>query len=501
MLNKPKYMTPSTKRQECVIDANASEIMFSCIVDGDEAIRAWEIKVYTLVDNALILDTRKQTLGTAFFPITSKNENATFEVDIKKYFPAEVQYFEAGTAYDETKKYYTRRLNSDETTYTYTEYTGNFSSRGNTQLYYKGGLCNSKNAYYWTIDFWGDSTEDSDNTPEASSVQSVFYANSTPTIGLQCGAEYVNSKGETSIGYTVLTDGKVLDSSRYCFRATYSQAESIGIKRYGWRINDIDTDVSLVDTISQNQIYGTKDNIECSYKGFLNDGNYSIELFIETQLGAIIHTPIVHFSVSYALTYLTNDFSVSNLRQESAILLDWREANVICGHIIGNEVKYIENYPIVDYTREVPNTSVAIPASSSIVYDYGSNSGLDISESCCIVLSTQFNDSKNRVVFSAEGVNDSGANITRRLSYSDGYFVYDITNDDGVLKTFRSSSKYYPDKYKWYIISMYPYSTNGTLIQVTESKLKNGLFPRQALYPSESLHPTFGVWDKLKNGG
>ena len=86
MLNKPKYMIPSTKRQECVIDATANDIIFSCVVDGDEAIGAWEIKIYTLIDNALMFDSGKQKLSSPIFPINAKNENAEFEVNIKNFY-------------------------------------------------------------------------------------------------------------------------------------------------------------------------------------------------------------------------------------------------------------------------------------------------------------------------------------------------------------------------------------------------------------------------------
>ena len=75
-------MTPSINNDNCVVDVNADKITFSCIVDGDEPIYAWRIKIYKLSDNSLILDTGKKDLTTPFFPIDEKNRNVVFSVDL-----------------------------------------------------------------------------------------------------------------------------------------------------------------------------------------------------------------------------------------------------------------------------------------------------------------------------------------------------------------------------------------------------------------------------------
>ena len=71
--------------QECTIDVKNDKILFSCIVDGNESISAWRIKIYTLNDSALVLDTSKQTLSKPFYPIDSKNRNVVFEINLKDY--------------------------------------------------------------------------------------------------------------------------------------------------------------------------------------------------------------------------------------------------------------------------------------------------------------------------------------------------------------------------------------------------------------------------------
>ena len=68
MLNKPKFMTPSINNDSCVVDVNADKITFSCIVDSDEPIYAWRIKIYKLSDNSLILDTGTKDLTPPLLP-------------------------------------------------------------------------------------------------------------------------------------------------------------------------------------------------------------------------------------------------------------------------------------------------------------------------------------------------------------------------------------------------------------------------------------------------
>ena len=81
-------------------------------------------------------------------------------------------------------------------------------------------------------------------------------------------------------------------------------------------------------------------------------------------------------------------------------------------------------------------------------------------------------------------------------------FVYILLSSKGVIKkTYTPTLQ--PCENVWYIIIMSPFlgfNGAGTTLNVTESYVKNGLYPTETLYPSESLYPYFGVWDKLKGG-
>ena len=62
-----------------------------------------------------------------------------------------------------------------------------------------------------------------------------------------------------------------------------------------------------MDTISQNQIYGIADDISCVCNGLINQTEYQIELYIETQNGYFYVLEPVNFDVNYAVNFL-NEF-------------------------------------------------------------------------------------------------------------------------------------------------------------------------------------------------
>lgn len=476
MLNKPKFMNPSTNRQECAIDINADIIPFSCIVDGNEAIKTWQIIIYNLSDNEIILKTDEIGLDPVFFPVDEKNRNVVFSVNLKDHIK-DISAF----------------LNRQE-------------------------------EYCWTITFWGTSGS------SVTSYQEVFYANKSPDI--EISYKYDLPEGDTdetlNNTYQVLKNGTVLTSRACIFKANYTQENtdetSIPLKRYGWRLTDTDSGQVLIDTISHNQIYGTKDNIVCYYSGFLNNGNYSIELYIETQNNMSVHLKPITFSISYVTAFLGNDFKVTALKNESAVMLDWNDAVIIGGKMLDSHNEMLdaerikplfkENYPIIDYNSTNPNTSLKIPESFRVVYNYGSNTNLDIDEDCYVVLSTQIltegevlNEEDEIVLFDAEGIDEDNNDIKRRLSFGvdesgNRIFRYTVAKGD-IIKNDTYKVTYRPNRYVWYVIIMAPLITDesgnyDTTLIVTESRAVNGLYPSKTRYPKGSLYPSFGVWEKLK---
>ena len=457
-------MIPSTNMTTSTIDATADKIPFSCIVDGNEAISAWQIIIYNLNDNSSVLDTGKIDLLTPFFPIDTKNRNSVFEINLKDYLGE------------------------------------------NTTFY------NKLDAYYWVITFWGTAGG------KTTSCEEVFYANSTPNIEILFrqtpGGEFIP-----------LEDTSIISNKSCTFKAIYTQKNSdetsVPLKRYGWKLSNSTNGNILVDTITKSHIYGLPDNMILDYDGLLTDNDYLIELYVETQNNVSVYTSPISFSVEYITTFLSGDFKVETLKKESGIMLDWSESIVAGGKMYDgdnnlvavDDVPYMQNYPIVEYTYDSESedytpsgtTSVFIPENSSVVYDYGANFNLNISEDSYIVLSTQLRDTKNRLLFNIEGVDDNGDEIFRKLSFVNNSFEYIVLGSGDKLLTKQYVVATPPSQNVWYIITMSPIllNENGEAyikLTVAENKTSGSLYPSKQLYPSTTLYPHIGSWETVKVG-
>lgn len=445
VLNKPKFMKPSTNKEECTIDLSADEIPFSCIVDGNESVSDWQIVIYDIITNDVVFDSGKITLKSSFYPVDEKNRNVVFMVDLKDHI-------------------------IDNTTFV-----------------------NRSEAYYWTITLWGSSG------CTTTSYQEVFNANKAPDINLLY-------KYQADENYSILNDGEMIASRACTFKATYEQENGVQLKRYGWKIIDTDNGQVLVDTITKNQIYGSADNIICNYDGFLNGGNYSVELFVETQNNKKITPPPLKFSISYNSTYLSSDFKVETLDNEPAIMLDWNKALVISGvlrdannNIVNiNDTTFKTNYPVND------QCSIKIPNEFKVVYDYDSSMNFDIKEDAYIAFSTQLLTGAETILFFAEGYDDMGYELRRKLSYSNGEFSYDVSGHNGVIKSATYKVINRPSKYVWYNILMSPLIKTdndeyNVELNIFEGKVVDCIYPSENLYPREDdFYPAFGKWDNLK---
>ena len=453
-------MKPSTNKEECTIDITANEIPFSCIVDGNESIKAWQIVVYDIIDNSEVFNTGEITLKSSFYPVDEKNRNVVFQVNLKDYIPKDNKTF-----------------------------------------------INRADAYYWTITFWGSSGN------SITSYQEVFYANKTPAIKFSYNGNNVDLGAENPI---------ILSSKNCTFKAELDfggneNEYKAQLKRYGWRITDTGNEQVLIDTITKNQIYGSADNIICSYDGFLNGGNYSIELYIETQNNTKI-TSSFNFSASYATTFLSNDFNVETLKNEPAIMLDWSKAIVIVGIlkdandgvVAVDDTTFKTNYPVDN------QSSIEVPDKYKVVYSDEESLNFDVDENSYIAFSTQLLSNNKTTLFVAEGRNNAGDKIERELLYNNGNFSY-IIKQNGMLvasDTHKVTNK--PSEYVWYNIFMSPHiEIEGggytTELKIYESKVENCIYPSEDLYPmattawaeagSSDFYPVFGNWTNLKNGG
>ena len=438
MLNKPKFMSPSINMYgNTVVNLNSATLPFSCIVDGNEAITDFQIVISRLKDNVVVYDTGMQKLGTPFFPINNRNQNVVFSKDLR-------------------------------------DYTNTVSGTNK--------FINSADAYYWTIVF-----KNSTSGTEARSAEEVFYANSKPTtiISYSYNEDCSNPSEEFS----------GLQKRKIYFKSTYSQAEGVSLKRYGWRLTDTTNNVVVMDTISKNQIYGVAEDISCVCNGLVNQTEYLLELYIETQNGYFDIIDFVEFDVNYDVKSIDADFEIMPLDSSSGILLNWGNLRTTEGIVVGDGVSYKENFPVES------SDSISIPENTEVVFKGTSNEkSLEIREDSCVVLSFQFDKDKNKTLFEMSGSDEYSNNLTRKLEYvfADNKLKYTVTKGDIIATSEKGIGNVLSER-SWYIATLYPLNGDSVDFKLEESTTADGLFPKGDLYPSSELYPYFGKWDKIRN--
>lgn len=462
MLNRPKFLKPSINMQECcVIDLNSESLPFSCVVDGNDCISAWQIIISRLKDNVVVFDSGKQTLANPFYPVDNRNRNVAFSIDLKKHWNDEF-----------LKK----------------------SSAGDMLF------VNDKDAYYWNIVLW-DSFDNS-----VLGCEEVFYANSAPEISISYSdnnEEYNPFKAQADD-----TDVAVLNKRMFYFKGNYNQTEGVGLKKYGWRITDITNSQVISDTISKNQIYGSAGNISCEYNGFVNDFTYMVELYIETQNGYSIVVKGQRFKISYTVKTLITNFDVEALNSSSGIMLDWGNLKTTEGVAHGDNITVMENYPITNYdinNNPTGTTSLKMGKGSMVTFERNINTSLGIPENAYTVLSFQIIDDVDTTLLEMNGSDEYGYEIEAKLSYvaSTATLIYTILKTNGDFAKSEHQLTHTPADTSWYIVRLYPLlkpvgEDMCTRMEVVESKAQNALYPSNAIYPTENIHPYNGAWDKLK---
>lgn len=495
MLNRPKFMSPSINMYEnTVIDLNAETIPFSCIIDGNEAITSWQVQIFRLDDNQLVYDSEEQVLEPVFYPINNRNQNVTFSIDLKKTFAkikdGEDSYYYLPLVLNKSKSYNASlayyEINDDDKYVKLTEKPSEFSD--NYDKYYVFyAFENSKTGYYWNITFKGTSGT------TVKSASEVFYANSVPETSISFGygdeLSYPISTDETNMS--------TIEKRKVFFKSTYEQGEGVSIKRYGWRLTDTTNDVVVMDTISQNQIYGIQDDITCEFNGLVNQSEYVIELYIETQNGYSDIVQKIPFVVDYVVRNVEADFAIEALRSTPGVLINWGNLRTTEGIVVGKDVQYRDGYPFDEVS------SVKIPNDSSILFSETANDkSLNIDENSCVVMSFQMTDmSHSRTLLEMNGTNEHFENITRKLEYrsDEKRLVYTVATGNTALKSDKKLENF-KGEICWYVVKLYPPDGENVNFDIAQGVAEGGLFPSEKTYPSDNTYPYLGEWKDLTGG-
>lgn len=492
MLNKPKFMSPSINMYgNSVIDLNSTDnLPFSCIVDGNEAVTDFRIVISRLKDNVVVFDTGMKKLDKPFFPINNRNQNVVFKINLKDYFlqiSSGEKYVDkpiilnTDSEYNENKTYY--KHDTATNMYTIYEYDKSKWVDDYPNLYTEEFI-NSADAYYWAITF-----KNENSGTETYSTAEVFYANSVPST--EISYSYKDDFSDSSQDFQGLQKRKVY------FKSTYSQAEGVSLKRYGWRLTDTTNNYVIMDTISKNQIYGVADDISCICNGLTNETDYQLELFIETQNGYFDVLSEIKFDVNYSVTNLKADFEVVALNNTSGIMLNWGNLRTTEGVVVGDAVSYTEDFPVQS------STSIEIPDNTSVVFAGTSNSKeLEIDEGSYVALSFQIEKGKNMTLFEMSGQDELSNVVMRKLesvvNEDTTVLQYTARKGDIIASTNKPLSKA-AGELSWNVVVLEPLINDKVEFKHVESTAKNGLFPTGSLYPSKSTYPKFGEWNKIRS--
>ena len=493
MLNRPKFMSPSINMYgSSVIDLNSAKLPFSCVIDGNEAIKGWQIRVSRLKDNVVVFDTGEKMLASYFYPVNNRNQNVAFTIDLKDCFSsATTCYISAESTYSKDKFYYTH-VNG-----VYEPYTnnGSESTPSSWSTDYKT-LCytnfvNSKEPYYWSVVLHGSGGSITQSAEE------VFYANSIPDTTIYYN--YENKFPSTHIFSEDEDAPSVVEGRKVFLKTEYNQKENIPIKRYGWRLVDSSNENVVIDTINKNQVYGITEDISCECNGLVSGSNYSLDLYIETQNGYFGVVKSIKFKVSYKVQNLEAKFDVRPINETSGIMLNWSDLKTTEGVVVGKSVEYVDGKPLKD------SVSVSIPENSKIVFEGTSNDKeLNIDENAYVVLSFQFEKFKNSfTIFNMSGLDKVSSVIERNLCYNhlDNRLEYTVTKGAGTLfKSVGLSDN--SGQRCWCVVIMSPTLDNDIEVNVVESVAENSLIPSEILFPNKDEFPYFGDWNKMsKKGG
>ena len=159
------------------------------------------------------------------------------------------------------------------------------------------------NEYKWTMtSYWSDNDK-------YESYENVFKAYATATISI-----------------TNFVD--VMTTRSYTFTASVTQAQGIGVERFGWIIRNKDTGEETVNTIDENNIYSS--DIRVFYDGFLSGTTEEIKVKCWLNDGTSVETEFKQFTVNYQLIAFENLVN-AEVQEDSGVSVKWNRLSYISG--------------------------------------------------------------------------------------------------------------------------------------------------------------------------
>lgn len=304
--------------------------------------------------------------------------------------------------------------------------------------------------YKWTVtSYWTDSDS-------YESYENVFNAYSTAELSINPISSPIANKD-------------------YTFSANFSQAEGVTVEKFGWILINTTTNETIVDTITNNNIYSSQ--LELPYDGLFSGNDYKIMIKCWLTNGVEIETDYTTFSVQYTVSPFNGDV-ITNQTCDSGVLIEWPNIN----YIIGDTTNENFSYQLVNY-QYLNSYCIEIQDGNSVFFDNVNTKPLSISsESSHVVSFFPINTNDQVTVYTASGKNSEQQDFYISITYSSDSINLIINNNGQQTETELYSIGQYDF---WFVVTV---SQNSVTVSSYSSTL-SALYPSESLYPSNTLYP------------
>ena len=303
------------------------------------------------------------------------------------------------------------------------------------------------NEYKWTMtSYWSDNDK-------YESYENVFKAYATATISI-----------------TNFVD--VMTTRSYTFTASVTQAQGIGVERFGWIIRNKDTGEETVNTIDENNIYSS--DIRVFYDGFLSGTTEEIKVKCWLNDGTSVETEFKQFTVNYQLIAFENLVN-AEAQEDSGVAVKWNRLSYIIGETDGADFEYVN-----DGREGYDHPYIHINAGNTIKFDTVNTAQMAFPTSVSHIVGF-WTDTVNSSIYKATGKDSDGQAYYIELKSDANNFILDINGTEQTL---------FPRTViqKWLTVVIEPNRVYG--IEWSEDA---PLYPRNDLYPNNELFPRYVI--------
>ena len=304
--------------------------------------------------------------------------------------------------------------------------------------------------YKWTVtSYWTDSDS-------YESYENVFNAYSTAELSINPISSPIANKD-------------------YTFSANFSQAEGVTVEKFGWILINTTTNETIVDTITNNNIYSSQ--LELPYDGLFSGNDYKIMIKCWLTNGVEMETDYTTFSVQYTVSPFNGDV-ITNQTCDSGVLIEWQNIN----YIIGDTTNENFSYQLVNY-QYLNSYCIEIQDGNSVFFDNVNTNPLSMpSESSHTISFFPINTNDQVTVYTASGKNSEQQDFYISITYSSDSINLIINNNGQQTEMELYSIGQYDF---WFVVTV---SQNSVTVSSYSSTL-SALYPSESLYPSNTLYP------------